>query len=159
MKSLSLPSILFVALSVFCNVSAFSFSEILSKQAERAANTRYVSPTSLGMTATSENSAVDEEKALYIYNKAREFAFRDDFEHPDDNEYDRHYHPLSDEKAEIEEAKYWLQEIINVQSGCAEGTLSGKDLCENQLEAAELVGRLRRKIEIHEKRVALRTKE
>ena len=66
---------------------------------------------------------------------------------------------MDKEVTEIEECKYWLREIIQIQSGCAAGTLAGKDLCENQDEAAEIVARLRRKIEAHEQRVAVRTKE
>jgi len=137
-------------------VSAFSFSDLTSKQIDRAR-----SSSALGL-ATTTTTSVKEEDAIYLLNKAREFAFSDEFggERNDNlKEYDQHYHALGDELSEIEESKRWLREIINVQSGCAAGTLSGKDLCENQDEAAEIVARLRRKIEIHEKRVAARTKE
>ena len=158
-------SILFGALAVFCcsvrTIFAFSFSEIVSKQAERTkiqhnpfgrviVTTPTTTTTALGLTDNAKN--VVEDDAVYIYNKVKEFAYKD-------NEYDQHYHPLSDEVAEIEECKYMLREIVQVQSGCAAGTLAGKDLCENQDEAAEIVARLRRKIEFHEKRVAVRTKE
>ena len=149
-------SILCGALAVFCSsakpVSAFSFSDIVSKRI----GTRRT-PTALGLTATTRGVAEDD--ATYIYNKAREFAYRDEFGLAQNNEYDQHYHPLSDEVTEIEECKYWLREIIQIQSGCVAGTLAGKDLCENQDEAAEIVARLRRKIEAHEQRVAVRTKE
>ena len=159
MKSISRNSlsILCGALAVFCSsakpVSAFSFSDIVSKHVRKSRT-----PTALGLTATTARG-VAEDDATYIYNKAREFAFRDEFGLAQNNEYDQHYHPLSDEVAEIEQCKYWLREIIQVQSGCAAGTLAGKDLCDNQDEAAEIVARLRRKIEAHEQRVAVRTKE
>lgn len=155
MRSLSRNSfrILFVALAVFCcsvgTISAFSVSNICSKQTQPA------KISSLGMST----KTVAEDEAAFIYNKAREFAYRDEFGLAQNSEYDQHYHPLSDEVAEIEECKKWLQELIDIQSGCDAGTLAGKDLCENQLEAAEIVARLRRKIEAHEKRVAVRTKE
>jgi len=151
-NSFSIP---FVALAVFCSsastVSAFSFSDIVQTRVGTTTS------TALGLTATTKNVAEDD--ATYIYNKAREFAYRDEFGLAQNNEYDQHYHPLSDEVAEIEECKYWLREIVQVQSGCAAGTLAGKDLCENQDETAEIVARLRRKIEAHEKRVAILTKE
>jgi hypothetical protein len=157
------------ALAVFCSLSAlgsaFSFSEIVSKQAGRAkgqsGNIIDTAATSLGVTAPTRPTSVVEEDAVNIYKKANEFAFRDELSSYSENlgEYDTHYHPLSDEEAEIEESKYWLREIINLQSGCAAGTLMDKDICEDQAKAAEIVARLRRKIEIHENRVALRTKE
>jgi hypothetical protein len=169
MRSLSLPSIsiLFGALAGFCGslsqsqplfVSAFSFSKLVSKQAERTKRQN----TALGMvtTTTRSTNGFAEEDAVYILNKAREFALRDDCgnDFGGDNEYDKHYHSLSDEKAECKEAKFWLGEILLLQSGCVAGTLAGKDLCENQDQAAEIVSHLRRKIEIHENRVASRTK-
>jgi hypothetical protein len=98
-----------------------------------------------------------QEDAIYVYSKAREFAFRDDFGDCD-NEYDKHYHSLDDERNEIEESKFWLRKIVEIESGCASGTLAGKDLCENQDQAAEIVARLRQKIQTHERRVVSRTK-
>lgn len=158
-----------VALAVFCSLSAlgsaFSFSEIVSKKAEGAkrqnGNIIDTAATTLGVTATRSTNGIAEKDALDIYQKASEFASRDKPSSYSENlgEYDKHYHPLSDEEAEIEESKYWLREIIHLQSGCAAGTLTEKDICEDQAKAAEIVARLRRKIEIHEKRVALRTKE
>jgi len=158
-----------VALAVFCSLSAvgsaFSFTEIVSKKAGSAkgqkANIIDTAATTLGVTATTRPTSVVESDAVDIYKKASEFAFRDELSSVSENlgEYDTHYHPLSDEEAEIEESKYWLREIVTLQSGCAVGTLTDKDICEDQDKAAEIVGRLRRKIEIHEKRVALRTKE
>ena len=160
---------LFFVLAVFCLAgnsgsasfaSAFSFSEIVSKQTRRQNNIN-TAATQLGLTTTTTTGAIAEEDALNIYKKAREYAFRDDFS--DDggaNEYDQHYHPLSDEEAEIEEAKYWLKEIVRLQSCCAAETIAGPEVCENQDQAAEIVAQLRRKIEIHEQRlVAVRTKK
>jgi len=174
MQSLSLSSltILFGALAVFCVsnssngcalVSAFSFSELVSKKATRAtrqsSNVNAATTVLKVATTTRSTNGVAEEDARYIFHKAREFAFRDDFgDDAASNEYNQHYHSLSDVKAEIEESKFWLREIIHLQSGCVAGTLAAKDLCENQQEAAEIVGRLRRKIEIHEKLMTLRTK-
>jgi len=168
MRSLSHSSIsiLFGALAVFCGslsqsqplfVSAFTFSKVVSKQAERT-----MRHNTLGMvtTTTRSTNGFAEEDAAFILTKAREFALRDDCgsDFGGDNEYDKHYHSLSDEKAESEEAKFWLGEILLLQSGCVAGTLAGKDLCENQDQAAEIVSHLRRKVEIHENRVASRTK-
>jgi len=167
MRSLSLSSLSILALAVFCIsttitpfASAFSFSDLVSKQAKRRQqiNDSNTATTTLGLTTTTRSTnGVVEEDAFYIYNKAREFAFRDDFSSIE-NEYDKHYHSLSDEQEQIEESKFWLREIIQVESGCIAGTLAGKDLCENQDQAAEIVARLRQKIEIHEDRVAIRTK-
>lgn len=151
--------------------SAFSFSDVLSKRADGSSRwSRRVdrpieelwldssssSSTQLGLTTTT-TTIVKEEDALEIYQKAEEFAFRDDFG-DSDNEYNKHYHSLDDERKELEESKMWMREIINIESGCASGTLAGKDICDNQLRAAEIVARLRQKIEFHERRVASRTK-
>lgn len=172
MRSFSLTSISILTLAVFCvsTTNAFSFSDPVSKHSNRRQINGSkgkgkginvdMATTTLGLsTTTRSTNGVAEEDAVYIYNKAREFAFRDDFgSNGGDNDYDKHYHSLDDEKKEIEESKFWLREIMQVQSGCVAGTLNGKDLCENQDQAAEIVARLRQKIEIHERRVALRTK-
>mmetsp|Transcript_9536 Transcript_9536/g.23747 ORF Transcript_9536/g.23747 Transcript_9536/m.23747 type:complete len:223 (+) Transcript_9536:138-806(+) len=156
MRSLSRTSSLSVLLGAlavfFCSsTSAFSFSNLVVSKPMS---------TALGMTETTSTSkSVAEEEAEYVYSKAKEFAFRDDFGISPSSEYDQHYHPLSDEVAEIEEAKKWLEEFVAVQSGCATGALAGMDLCENQDEAAEIVARIRRKIEVHEKRVAVLSTE
>ena len=129
-------------------VSAFSVSDMLPKT---------VATTRLSVsTTTRSTSGVAEEDAMYIFHKAQEFAFKDD--RGPSQRQQQHYHSLLDEKAEIEESRFWLREMIHLQSGCAAGTLAGRDLCENQADAAEVVARLRRKIETHERRVALRSK-
>jgi len=141
--------------------SAFSFSGILSKQAQRSRMGKFLiedlmdssSSTRLALATTTTTATSTEKDALEIMNKAREFAFGDY-----DKEYDKHYHSLDDEKNEIEQSKFWMRQIMQIESGCASGTLAGKELCENQDEAAEIVARLRRKIEIHERRLASRTK-
>jgi len=154
--------------AVVSSVSAFSFSEIVLKKATYIKNqknpTTTTSLAALSTTTRTAASGVTEEDATYIFNKAREFAFHDDFNpktgelEKEDYEYDRHYHSLSDEKTLIKESKFWLREMIHLQSGCVAGTLVGHDLCENQDVAAEIVSRLRFKIEKHERRVEKRTK-
>jgi len=161
-------------------VSAFSSSGIisLSQKATYAKQQKKVDMIAVLAVSTTTRRAtgVAEEDAQYILNKAREFAFEDDddyyesIEHNEKEgqgqggtssghaEYDKHYHPLSDERDQIKESKFWLQEIVHLQSGCVAGTLVGKDLCENQDVAAEIVARLRYKIDWHERRVAKRTK-
>lgn len=152
---------------VAVSVSAFSFSEIVLKKATRHTKNQNKKPTTTTVLAVSTTTrlatGVAEEDGQYIFNKAREFAFQDDYNYntgelEEDYEYDRHYHSLSDEKTLIKESKFWLREMIHLQSGCVAGTLVGHDLCENQDVAAEIVARLRLKIAKHERRVEKRTK-
>ena len=93
---------------------------------------------------------VEEEEALAIFTKAQDFAFSDD-------KIIQGSSSLTDEEALLTESRYWLREMIRVQSGCAIGTIAEKGVCENQLEAAEIVGLLRSRIERHEKRLAKRS--
>jgi hypothetical protein len=143
--------------------TAFSFSNLVSKQAKRSVPIGELlepsssTTTQLGLSTTTTTPARSTEDAIEIYEQAREFAFRYDFGDCD-NEYDKHYHSLDDERKEIEESKFWMRKIVEIESGCATGTLAGKDLCENQDRAAETVARLRQKIQIHERRVVSRTK-
>ena len=53
---------------------------------------------------------------------------------------------LSD-SCSIDDARVYLSEVINVQSGCAAGTLVGDDICHDQGHVAEIVASLRVKIE------------
>ena len=46
----------------------------------------------------------------------------------------------------IESAELYLKEIIHIQSGCAAGTLSGNDTCDDVLGVSAVVADLRRKI-------------
>jgi len=160
--------------------TAFSFSDLVSthRHAKRSGRpigellepssssssssmmTTRTTTTRLGLstpTTTTTTAARSTEDAIEIYEQAREFAFRDDFGDCE-NEYDKHYHSLDDERNEIEESMFWLRKIIEIESACASGTLVGKDLCENQERAAETVSRLRQKIQIHETRIVSRSK-
>jgi len=92
---------------------------------------------------------LEEDEAKIIYDRAREFAFSDDADVQGSSS-------LTDEEALLQESRYWLQEIIRLQSGCIAGTVADKEVCENQLEAAEIVARLRYRIDLHEKKLAKR---
>jgi len=159
----SLPSfrILIGALAIFVNiqscpwgtVSAFSPSTGLTRA--RASSSSSSSATTTGplnVSTSSRPSAamVEEEEAMDIVTKAQEFAFSDD-------KILQGSSSLTDEEALLAESRYWLREMIRVQSGCATGTIAEKGVCENQLEAAEIVGLLRSRIERHEKRLAKRS--
>lgn len=87
--------------------------------------------------------------------KAREHAFEKSVE------YDQHYHPLDDERKEIEESKYWLREIVRVESGCIAGTLNGdkEGVFENLETITEIVTKLRSNIDLHERRLKNVTKD
>lgn len=52
----------------------------------------------------------------------------------------------NDESCSIESAELYLREIVHVQSGCAAGTLSGANVCDDVTRATEVVAGLRRKI-------------
>ena len=106
-------------------------------------------------TTTRSSQPVAEEDARYIFNKAREFAFKDEQR----DEYDSHYHSLSDEKKEIKEAKFYLNEIIHLQSGCVAGTLVDPNqdgMCDVDSDSivAEIVTKLSNKVKRHELRLS-----
>jgi hypothetical protein len=67
-----------------------------------------------------------EEDAKYVMAKARDCAFSD--------------------SCSVHEAQVYLNQVLHVQSGCVTGTLSGHDLCDNQMEAAAIVAHLREKV-------------
>jgi hypothetical protein len=67
-----------------------------------------------------------EEDAKYVMAKARDCAFSD--------------------SCGVQEAQVYLHQVLHVQSGCVTGTLSGHDLCDNQMEAAGIVAHLREKV-------------
>jgi len=152
-----------------CNVRdvyAFSPSKIIGQKmkSSRAATRKVIVTTALSVqytTARLSAEPVTEEDAREIFSKARQFAFQDE-QQKDNNveidQYDSHYHSLADEKAQIKESKFWINEIIHLQSGCISGTLVDNDICENQDVVAEIVGKLRSKIERHEQRLEKRTK-
>merc|ERR1719272_865745 len=110
----------------------------------------FVSPTT-----TRSSQPVAEEDARFIFNKAREFALKD--EQRDD--YDSHYHSLSDEENEIKEAKFYLNEIVHLQSGCVVGTLVDPNqdgMCDVDSDSivAEMVTKLSNKVKRHELRLS-----
>lgn len=51
------------------------------------------------------------------------------------------------ERTTVDDAREYLHQILQIQSGCASGAVTGHDLCENQDEVAEIVAHLRQKIE------------
>lgn len=52
----------------------------------------------------------------------------------------------NDETCSIESANLYLKEIVHVQSGCAAGTLSGSNVCDDVLNVSAVVAELRDKI-------------
>lgn len=50
------------------------------------------------------------------------------------------------ESCSLENAEYYLQEIVHIQSGCAAGTLAGNAVCDDVLGVSEVVADLRQKI-------------
>lgn len=151
-------------------VHAFSSSKMIrqKKKSSRLPTRTVIATTALSVQSTttrlSFEQPVTEEDARDIFNKARQFAFQDE-QQKDNNDnnanvdqYDSHYHSLADEKAQIKESRFWINEIIHLQSGCISGTLVDNNICENQDVVAEIVGKLRSKIKRHEQRLEKRTK-
>ena len=68
-------------------------------------------------------SSISEQEAAYMMAKARECAFSD--------------------SCSIEESNARLHDVLNIQVACASGTVAGHDICDDQLEATEIVARLR----------------
>ena len=115
-----------------------------------SASALFVSPTT-----TRSSQPIAEEDARFIFNKAREFALKD--EQRDD--YDSHYHSLSDEENEIKEAKFYLNEIVHLQSGCVVGTIVDPNqdgMCDVDSGSivAEMVTKLSNKVKRHESRLS-----
>ena len=52
----------------------------------------------------------------------------------------------NDESCSIESANLYLKEIVHIQSGCAAGTLSGRNVCDDVLNVSAVVAELRDKI-------------
>ena len=52
----------------------------------------------------------------------------------------------NDESCSIESANLYLKEIVHIQSGCAAGTLSGSNVCDDVLNVSAVVAELRDKI-------------
>jgi hypothetical protein len=121
----------------------------------RSSTTATTSSALFVSTTTRSSDPVAEEDARYIFNKAREFAFKDEQR----DAYDSHYHSLSDEKKEIKEAKFYLNEIIHLQSGCVVGTLvdpNQDSMCDADSDSivAEIVTKLLNKVKRHELRLS-----
>jgi hypothetical protein len=79
------------------------------------------------LKSTMELPGAEYEDEISMMNKARECAFSD--------------------ASSASEARSFLHQILQVQSGCASGTVSGHDLCENQDQVAEIVAHLRQKVD------------
>jgi hypothetical protein len=71
----------------------------------------------------------DESTYRYLLAKARECAFSD--------------------FATAQDAKRYLMQILELESGCASGNLAGRDICDNVDELAEIVAHLRQKVDQH----------
>lgn len=71
----------------------------------------------------SSMSSFTEKEAQILFNRARECAFSD--------------------TCSIEESESCLIDVLNLQVACASGTVHGHELCDDQLETAEIVARLR----------------
>ncbi len=52
----------------------------------------------------------------------------------------------SSDSCSIESAELFLREIFHAQSGCAAGTVSGSEICDDVIEVSEIVANLREKI-------------
>jgi hypothetical protein len=63
----------------------------------------------------------------------------------DDAEYQSHYHPYKDEDEQLQQAQYWLQQVLN----------ANKEE-EDDDEAEDIAERLQRKVETFERRIAKR---
>eukprot|EP00537_Pseudo-nitzschia_pungens_P012184 CAMPEP_0172384562 /NCGR_PEP_ID=MMETSP1061-20121228/2303_1 /TAXON_ID=37318 /ORGANISM="Pseudo-nitzschia pungens, Strain cf. pungens" /LENGTH=207 /DNA_ID=CAMNT_0013113225 /DNA_START=199 /DNA_END=822 /DNA_ORIENTATION=+ len=141
-----------LALTGLPSSSAFSNAGMLAKRhrAPGASSSTSLSPRMMVSTSSRPSKGIlEEDEAKIIYDRAREFAFSDDADVQGSSS-------LTDEEALLQESRYWLQEIIRLQSGCIAGTVADKEVCENQLEAAEIVARLRYRIDLHEKKLAKR---
>jgi hypothetical protein len=68
-----------------------------------------------------------EAEATYLMAKAQECAFSD--------------------SATVADAKYYLRELVHIQSGCVVGTLASRSLCENQEKVADIVVHLQSRLD------------
>ena len=112
------------ALAAFGTVESFSPSTVVARQKRSSA--------SAGTSALHFSNAVlvhdenDESSYRYILSKARECAFSD--------------------RSTSSDAKGFLKDILELESGCVSGNLAGHDICDNVDELAELVAHLRQKV-------------
>jgi hypothetical protein len=75
--------------------------------------------------------AITEQDAKFLLAKARECAYSD--------------------SCKVDDAKHYLRELMHIQSGCIVGTLAGRELCESQDQAADIVQLLQAKVQSDEK--------
>lgn len=106
------------ALIVISTVDSFSASSMMRKKS--SSSLRFAN----AVVIHDEN---DESSYRYILAKARECAFSD--------------------ATTAKEAKHFLKDILELESGCVSGTLAGHDICDNVDEMAEIVAHLRQKVE------------
>lgn len=112
----NLPLGLTIATSFLAN-DAHAFSTNNVRHAPTAART--------ALHAFAERK-YDEEKAVWLMDKARECAYSD--------------------TCSLDDATYYLNEVVHVQGSCTAGTLSGNELCDDVTAATEIVAGLRRRI-------------
>lgn len=98
-------------------------------------------PSTTLCASHSDSSAVSNNglDAQSIIEQARRVAFGDDAE------YDTHYHPYKDEDEKLEQARHWLQQVLQVVSYRDDG-----------VHVAEIVERLQQKVDRYERRIAKR---
>lgn len=70
---------------------------------------------------------ITEQEASYLMAKAKECAFSD--------------------SCSVEESQEHLYDVLNIQVACASGAVAGQDVCEDAVETAEIVSRLRQHAE------------
>jgi len=121
MKTIS--KLLLAVLTVTASVQAFSPSSMLqTKRSSVLTVSHFANAVGLGLHG--EN---DESSYRYILSKARECAFSD--------------------CSTSSEAKRFLKDILELESGCVSGNLAGHDICDNVDEMATIVAHLRQKVE------------
>ena len=105
-----------------CALGVFSFPSSFSLVAPRPSLVRkHSSALQISIAADIE----DETNYRKVLNKAREYAFSD--------------------SVSPRQAKKFLNDILQIQSGCTTGVLAGHDLCDNVDDVAEIVSHLREK--------------
>jgi hypothetical protein len=120
-----------LVLSVANHVTAFAPFAIHSSPSKQRVP-RY----DVFLSQSSLASPLDDESTYVQWMaKAREYAFSDST------------------TSKVGEIQSLLRKILEIQGGCAGGLLSGHELCENQLEVAEIVSHLRAKIHQHDQHV------
>ena len=97
--------------------------------------------------------------AKEIYDQARAFAFQDmplKSKKPKEladvitgDQYDLHYHSVADERKQLKQAQYWLNEI--------DSTLCTFESCNDEAYELETIAKLEEIIQRHTTRIAIRT--